>query len=792
MGGTQSVQQSYVTAHGMTTRDNGMQVDGMDVKPNNEVGNQQYPNFGMMQEVTYQTSSISAETSAGGVRINMIPRDGGNLFSGEVYFNGSNGWQSNNVTPELMRRGVPTPTAIENMYDLNPAAGGPFRRDKLWFFGSYRRIVLNSQRAGAPVVEDQWIDSGSLRLTWQANSKNKVTFYHDRQWKGKGHDYDGTPAEVALAGVETRAMSRRNPRRYYVAQAKWTSPLNNRLLLETGLSASIYDWSIIYQPDVAKERGTPEWYAGAPRVDFARGTLTTASTFSPQAVDAHGYQLSSALSYVTGSHNLKTGVQWKFGPAQDQIDANADLIQRYRNGVPENVDVLTTPVLTREMLNADLALYAQDSWTIRRLTINPGVRFEYLNASIEATSMPAGRFVPARQVQQVSPIPPWFNVAPRFSAVYDLFGNARTALKASASKYNQPLATGFVKRYNPTGGTSTGGSFVSDRRDWFDVDLIPGTSIPSGRSLPTNGDDIAQNSEIGPTNDSNFGFASSRRPDENLRREYNLEYSLGVQHQLLPRVSVTGAWYRRQFYNLEGQRNVLVGISDYTAFQTSNPMSDELITIYNLNRAKQGLVDIVDRNSDTNSRVYSGYELSFTGKLPAGGTALGGWAFERTVSITCDTADPNQLRFCDQTGTLHQDLGRVETIPYRHEYKLAVAYPLPWGIQTGLSLLSYPGNALSVSWPVPPSLFPGGRTQAVAVQLVPPNTRFLKRWNQLDISVKRNLALGRIALQPVVEIFNLLNSSVVLTEIQTFGPLLGRPTSTIQGRLLKLGVVAKF
>jgi hypothetical protein len=68
----------------------------------------------------------------------------------------------------------------------------------------------------------------------------------------------------------------------------------------------------------------------------------------------------------------------------------------------------------------------------------------------------------------------------------------------------------------------------------------------------------------------------------------------------------------------------------------------------------------------------------------------------------------------------------------------------------------------------------------------------LERWNQLDVSVKRSFRVGRVAVQPTVEIFNLLNSSVVLSEIQTFGPLLGRPTSMIQGRLLKLGALAKF
>jgi hypothetical protein len=794
VGGSEAVQQAYLTARGMAPNDNGMQVDGMDVKPNNEAGNQQYPNFAMVQEVTYQTSAISADTSSGGVRINMIPREGGNKYAGEMFYSVADGsWQGNNITPALKSRGLPTPTATDILYDVNPGLGGPLVRNRLWFFGSYRRLVVNTIPAGAffrdgrPAIEDQWVDSGSLRLTWQAAAKHKVIWYVDRQWKGKGHDFtDGVPAEVTKAGIDAEtASSRRDPRLYYVEQAKLTSSLSNKLLMETGWSLSMYKWSIDYQPGVEKTRGTPEWYAGAARVDIARGTLTTAANFSPRKVDAVGHQLASAVSYVTGSHNFKTGVQWRFGPAEDQITANADLTQRYRNGVPENVDVYTTPVHTKEFLTADLGVYVQDSWTIRRLTINPGIRLEYFNASIEETSAPAGRFVPDRLIQRVPNLPNWFDPAPRVSAVYDLFGNAKTALKISTSRYNQPIATGFAKRYNPT-------VYASDRRDWFDTDLIPGTSTPSGRSLPTNGDDIAQNNEIGRSNNLNFGFASSRRPDPDISRPYTWETSVSVQHELRPRIAVLGAWYHRSFGNLEGQYNALINRTDYAAFQTPNPVTGELITIYNLNRSKQGLVDVVDRNSDINRRFYNGFEVSFSGRLANGAMLLGGWSVERTIAITCDNDDPNRLRFCDQTGRTYQELGTTEAIPFRHEFKLAASYPLPWGVQSSMSLLSYPGQGLGVSWPVPISVFPGGRTQAVNVALIPPGTKFLERWNQLDIALKKSVRARGLELRPQIEIFNVLNSGVVLSEIQTFGPSLGRPTSTLQARLVRVGAIVTF
>ena len=101
-------------------------------------------------------------------------------------------------------------------------------------------------------------------------------------------------------------------------------------------------------------------------------------------------------------------------------------------------------------MNADLGFYVQDAWHVtNRLTVSPGLRFEYLNASIEAASAPAGRFVPAREFPAVSNLPNWFNVAPRFGVVYDLTGDARTALKGTVNKYNRNFTVDLAARYDP-------------------------------------------------------------------------------------------------------------------------------------------------------------------------------------------------------------------------------------------------------------------------------------------------------------------------------------------------------
>ncbi|PYS34075.1 MAG: hypothetical protein DMG14_30320, partial [Acidobacteria bacterium] len=87
VGGAQGMQQTYMAVHGNDPRNNSIQVDGMSLNGIEGDGAiQQYYNPMMFSEMSYQTGAVSAETSAGGVRVNMIPRDGGNSFKGDLFF----------------------------------------------------------------------------------------------------------------------------------------------------------------------------------------------------------------------------------------------------------------------------------------------------------------------------------------------------------------------------------------------------------------------------------------------------------------------------------------------------------------------------------------------------------------------------------------------------------------------------------------------------------------------------------------------------------------------------------
>ena len=112
--------------------------------------------------------------------------------------------------------------------------------------------------------------------------------------------------------------------------------------------------------------------------------------------------------------------------------------------MPTQVIIFNTPTSSRNEVNADLGIFVQDTWTRGRLSLSPGVRFDYFNTSIPAQSVPAGRFVLARQFDAIPDIGTWQTVSPRLRVPYDLFGTSKTAIKGKLRSYVQSHGTGFA------------------------------------------------------------------------------------------------------------------------------------------------------------------------------------------------------------------------------------------------------------------------------------------------------------------------------------------------------------
>jgi hypothetical protein len=448
-----------------------------------------------------------------------------------------------------------------------------------------------------------------------------------------------------------------------------------------------------------------------------------------------------------------------------------------------SVVVHNTPQEAAEKIKYDLGLYVQDSWTFKRLTLNPGLRAELFNTYVPAQASPAGRFVPFRSFDKIENLPNWKDWAPRFGMAYDIFGDSRTAMKVHVGKYMRAFSTvGFAQVYNPMVNET-------DRRNWTDL----------------NGDDVAQDNEIGSVNTPfNISGQSNRNADPNIKRPYQWEYSVGIQREVVRGVSVSANWIRRDFRRLFWTDNVLVSFDDYTVVPIPNPLDPaELIPIYNLNPAKLGVVDRIDRNSDKNRRWYNGFDIGFTARV-GGGNIYGGGGIGRQITANCEVDDPNGLRFCD-----HRDLD----IPYLAQFKLSGMYPLPLGVQVSGSWQGYPGApsgtarqdvgfdttlnrvldpSLNVNHIVDRTIIPNLTVTSVTVPLIPPGTKYLDRWNQIDMRFAKKFQIRKVRFQGQLDIFNVLNSNAILSVLETFGSSLDRPTQILQGRLFAAGWQMNF
>jgi len=206
VGGSQGMQQSYLNAHGSDPRDNAVLVEG--VRLNSMEGNganQNYFNEGMFAEMAYQTGGIQVETSSGGIRLNLIPKDGGNALKGDVFFSAtSHALQADSAVDNADPR-QRAANAMDTMHDLNVSVGGPVKKDTLWFFASVRHWGVNQTTANSfysasstlntftpdtsrQVLDDNLIQSQMGRLTYQVSSRNKLSGYIDHVSKWRGHE----------------------------------------------------------------------------------------------------------------------------------------------------------------------------------------------------------------------------------------------------------------------------------------------------------------------------------------------------------------------------------------------------------------------------------------------------------------------------------------------------------------------------------------------------------------------------------------------------------------------------
>src|SRR6185295_1382149 len=356
------------------------------------------------------------------------------------------------------------------------------------------------------------------------------------------------------------------------------------------------------------------------------------ATFSSNYTSLRSYR--TALTYVTGSHAFKTGMTLQEGPADTDIYTSKDTFLTVRNGQPFSVTVRTTPYTTHERLIADLGVYVQDTWTIKRMTVNAGLRWDYLNNKVGAQDAPGGTWIGPRHFDALNDVPNFNDLSPRLGVAYDLFGNGKTALKATLSRYVQTSTVGFARLLNPltTSVNNTTRSWNSD----------------------ANGDGIPQLSELGPLSNNAFGQVNiATRYDPATyqgfdQRRNNWEVSATVSHELMSRVAAELSYFRRAQGHFLTTDNLDVTATDFQPYCVTAPKDprlpngggNQICGLYDITPTKFGVatsnvVNFVD-DYGKQTEVFNGIDFAVNARLRSDLFLTGGFATGNTHFNICD------------------------------------------------------------------------------------------------------------------------------------------------------------
>jgi Carboxypeptidase regulatory-like domain len=827
VGGSAGEHQNQLKAHGGSFNDRLVQLDGL-MNANmacNYSCTGLSTNDASTQELSYELGAISAEVAGGGVRVNIIPKDGGNRFSGSVFGNFANdGLQGNNIDDALRAKEIATADSILNIYDVSGAIGGPLKKDQLWFWTAHRLWGYEQIRTNTfyesdqstfvfkpdrnrPGTETQRNESSDIRLTWQVSRKNRVSAYGSIGPRKTEH-------WTLASTLQPDASNLQNLPKNNFETFTFRSTISPKLLFEAAGGAMNETWTREPVEDSATSRGYPV-------TEQTTGISFRAypANFSRNYTSLRSYR--SAVTYVTGSHAFKTGMTLQEGPADTDVWTNKDTFLIVRNGQPFQVSVRTTPYTTHERLVADLGLYAQDTWTIERATINAGLRWDYLNNRVGAQDAPGGTWIGPRHFDALSDVPNFTDLSPRLGVAYDLFGNGKTALKATLSRYVQTSTVSTARLLNPLNT-----SVNSATRSWQD-----------------DGDGVPQVSELGPLSNTSFGqlsVATKYDPDTITgfgKRRNNWEVSATLSHELVPRVSADVAYFRRAQGHFTTTDNLDVAPEDFQPYCVTAPMDprlpngggNQVCGLYDIVPTKFGLasnnyVTFVSSLGGKQSEVFNGVDTTVNARLKSNVFLTGGVATGTTHFNNCDAfVDNPKTDFGIVTSTALPSTPGTGT---RFEYcdystgwvtqvKATGAYTLPWqALQLSAVLQNLPGQMILAYWNITQAdvaangslgrALSGGANTSRVVPLIKPGTEYTPRRTQLDVRVAKTFKrTGSQRLQVMADIFNVTNSNAAVGATSnageppaaintTYGSAWLKPLNILQARYIKFGAQFLF
>ncbi len=812
---------------------------------------------GNAREIAMTTSGGLGESEGGGPSLNVLPKEGGNAVRGTLFAAGvSGGMVGSNYSQELRDLGLSTPGETRKVWDFNLGIGGPVAKDRLWFYanvreeGSERTVpgMFANANAGDATKWTYVADTGrpavlaasyritALRLTAQATPRNKFTLFWDQQRPCEGGAASGfsgnacrqsgddevfagstaapTPSASATLAPETAGYRDYGNR---VSQAKWTSPLNNRLLLEAGFGMYLSRYGGGQLPGLPTEnliRVVEQCGGGCANNGNIPGlTYRSLNWFSN--INWNN-QWNAAASFVTGSHSIRLGYQGALLIDQRKNFSNTEYLQyRFNNAIPDQLTLNINRFGIEQSVRSD-AFYVQEQWTLGRMTLQGALRYDHAWSYFPEQTVGPVRFFPtAVTYPRTTGVEGYHDLWPRGGVAYDVFGTGKTSVKVNFGRYLEAAQNGglFIA-LNPTGRLST-----TTTRTWTDANLnyVADCNLlsPAAQDLrATGGDACGANANL------NFGtlvFDSTLDPGLLSGwgvRSGDWQFGASVQQEVLPRVAVELGYQRRWLVNSLVTDNRARGPEDHSVFGVTIPTDSRLPGggggvlegLYNVTPA--AATRLTD-NYQTLSSNYAGWtqvadsvNLNVSARMGNGLVLQGGFNTGTSDNDYCDvrSAIPEWTVLFAQSPT---NPWCDTSTGWRTRATALGTYTVPKiDVQIAGTLRSDPGGQLAANWTAPNSAtvglnrpFAGLGSPTITVNLIEPGTLFGERVTQVDMRFAKIVRLGRTRTTVGLDLYNLANSAAVLTYNQTFVPTTTtwlRPNSVLQPRFVKISAQIDF
>jgi hypothetical protein len=542
-----------------------------------------------LEEASFKTTGNNADVAFGGVHQQMIMKSGGNTFHGSAEADYENkSWQSNNVSDDLAAQGFKVTNPTTRYYDVNGDLGGYILKNKLWFYGGGSKQEIDQLQIGyvkGPNAAGCWtcgdappgtviriLKQQYSKFQWQVSPATKVigTFVHAEKVT-PFFGFSATTPEPT-----TRVQSQ--PTRTWKVGTQSTP--NSRTFIDAAFGFCCY-WTH-YKP----QPGTA--VAGNPASqENTTGILTGPLGAVPGTV-AERYQARASISYVARNHNLKAGadLNWE---RQDSTNPNeypsGSYTLFFTRGVPNEIRTYNLPVVPIDRLFSQAA-FVTDNWTLGRITLAYGVRWERYHNFYPDQTKEAGQFSLAQTIPGADVLT-WRDVVPRVGMNWDVTGNGKTSLKASFGIFGDTMGADFSQTYNPN-------SLVTTRYRWSGPCVATQATNVSFTS-PNISCDYRPGSVDFSTTGRDYISASggtNTQPNPDLKQNKNYEAALRLDRQLVANVGVGVAYvYHRHanWYDTTAVVNVGRPYDVWTVpLVLTDPYNGQPVTIYTYPAAYSG------------------------------------------------------------------------------------------------------------------------------------------------------------------------------------------------------------